>query len=59
MIRGSTWGAALLVAYSVCTATAAELESGFPAGEKITSYKCVKVGGIDDGQKVGKELCYT
>jgi hypothetical protein len=59
MIKRSTWGAALLVTFFVCAAGAAELESGTPVGEKITSYRCVKVGGVDDGVKVGKELCYT
>ena len=59
MNRKITWGAALLVACCVSTASAAELESGVPVGEKITSYKGVKCGGVDDGVAVGKSLCYT
>lgn len=41
------------------TLSAAEFESGVPVGERVSSYSCTKVGGIEDGVKVDQSLCYT
>ena len=40
-------------------ANAADVESGVEVGGRIGTYSTTKAGGVDDGVKVGKSLCYT
>ena len=51
------FGAAAMLAMSVATA-AAEVESGLPEGAKVKPFQVVKKGGVEDGVKVDKALCY-
>ena len=59
-MKSRTIAAATVLAIGlISTASAEELTSGVEVGGKITSYKCTKTAGIDDGVAVGKSLCYT
>lgn len=51
-------GLAVLVA-TAALLPAAEVESGIEVDGKIGAYRTTKVGGCEDGVKVGKSLCYT
>ena len=51
--------AALVGVLWVPASWAGDLKSGIAVGGKISSYKATKCGGIDDGVKTGKTLCYT
>lgn len=35
------------------------IESGVQVGEGLGAYKTTKLGGAEDGVKVGASLCYT
>ena len=47
------------VAFALSTAACAnEPACELGAGDSVGAYKVVKAGGLDDGVKVGKPLCY-
>jgi len=49
---------AVAVVVSASYAGAEELKSGLQPGESIGAFYVQKVGGVEDGVKVGDELCY-
>ena len=51
-------GAAAIFMAQTIASGAAELESGLKAGDPVGAFQVVKQGGIDDGVKIGKQLCY-
>jgi hypothetical protein len=59
-VFGAIGATALAFVVAACTQVPAEEPaSGIQVGGSIGSYSGTKVGGIDDGVKVGNALCYT
>lgn len=55
----AAFGAAALVVAGGVALHAADIESGVEVGGKISAYRTTKCGGVEDGVKRGKSLCYT
>ena len=51
-------GAAAVLMASANFVSADAIESGIAVGKKVPAFQVVKVGGAEDGVKVGQQLCY-
>jgi hypothetical protein len=59
MRRSGVWGAAALLLCGAVSAAAADLSSGLAVGRGMPKYEAIKLGGGEDGVKLGAALCYT
>lgn len=59
MNKSTACGLALIMAISGWAVGAEALKSGLQVGQKVGAFNVVKCGGaLDDGIRVGAELCY-